>query len=196
MDQQNKLQKFQKAVFEEIETKIKLMREEAVVAEEAALSTNMDEQLMKAYNEIQTQVQEIRRSMKRQVAKYSLEEKRTILARRQELMQAVFDSVKARIGEYIKTEEYQTKLLQKLSAAAKGKELSNVKILVGEMDFQNAPVLKKAYGSSCEICQDKSLRLGGFILRDDANHIYFDETLETKLTEQKSYFIENSGFSL
>ena len=59
-----------------------------------------------------------------------------------------------------------------------------------------ADSLQKAFGRPCELCADSSAALGGFIVFDRAQNLYYDETFAQKLADQKPYFIEHSGFTL
>lgn len=197
MDQENKLKKFENAVFQEIETKIAEMHNSALAYEEEELEINVNAQLAKSYLQIQAQVQEIRRNARREVAKFSLVSKRDILKKRISLMEQAFDNVKVRLREYMKTDEYKKNLLSEVSSLTKSQAgLTNVKLFVAEQDFSFATELKAACAVPCEVEKDAQIKCGGFILRDDNACLYFDETLETKLYDQKSYFIENSGLAL
>ena len=64
--------------------------------------------------------------------------------------------------------------------------------MVGENDIKLADGIKAAYSLPCEVVLDRSVRLGGFIVRDDTDSVYFDESLGQKLNEQKVFFVEHN----
>lgn len=196
MDQQTKLTTFQKAVFSEVEEKIRQIRFEAEEQKKTEIQRHKDAQLVKSTGDVQKKTQEIRKKYRRETAKYSLDAKRTVLVKRMELTERIFDNTAKKILAFRNSERYTPFLLEKITAFAKMNPLPDVEILVGSEDFRSAEQIRKAYGLPCEVREDKAIQLGGFIVRDDARSIYFDETLQQKLADQKSYFIENSELYL
>ncbi|MFZ2539917.1 MAG: hypothetical protein WAX04_13640 [Oscillospiraceae bacterium] len=196
MDQPNKLQKFQAAVFAEIDTKTKLIKQEAEDFKNSELEKNRDMQLLKSYNEIQKNSQDIRKKLKREVAKFGLDCKRNVLIRRNEIKNRTFDNVTEKLFNFYNSADYNEYILAKLQSFAKANSLADVEIHVSERDYLNAQKLKDAYSLPCTFIEDKSIKLGGFILINTKDCIYFDETLTNILAEQKEYFIKNSGLFL
>ena len=196
MEQQNKLAKFEKAVYAEVDAKVDLIRREAEAEKESELQRNKDEQLAKSAAYVQKKTAEIKRNRKREVAKYSLDAKRSILKKRGEITERVFDAVSRKLEEYLSTPQYSEYLLQKIGEFSKANALSGIQIEVGEPDFEHAGKIKAAYSLPCEVVLNRTIRQGGFIVRDENDSVYFDETLSQKLAEQKSYFIENSELFL
>lgn len=196
MDQQTKLTTFQKAVFSEVEEKIRQIRFEAEEERKNTLAQHKDAQLIKSTNEVQRKTQEIRKKYKREAARYSLDAKRNVLVKRMELTDRIFENVSQKLAAFQKSDRYPSFLLEKVAAFAKENALPGIEIHVGPEDFRNAVKIKEAYALPCEVREDNAILLGGFIVRDDAKSIYFDETLGQKLADQKSYFIENSELYL
>lgn len=196
MDQASKLKKFEAAVLAEINTKTDLIKHEAQEFKKSELEKNSDTQLLKSYNEIQKQSQDMKKKFKREVAKFGLDAKRRVLIKRSDITKQVFDSVTARLLEFYNSEAYNEYLLRKLSNFAAKNPMPEVEILVSERDFLNAEKLKAAYTLPCTFTQDKSIKLGGFIVKDVKNNRHFDETLTNILAEQKGYFIQNSALFL
>lgn len=196
MDQNSKLQKFETAVFAEIDAKTEIIKHQAEDFKNSELEKNKDIQLLKSYNEIQKKSQEIRKKFKRDVAKFGLDSKRNILIKRNEITKKVFDNVTEKLNSFYNSAEYDNYMQKKLKSFSDKNALSDVEICVGEKDFANAESLKAAYSLPCSISLDKSIQIGGFILKDNKKNIYFDETLSYILSEQKEYFIQNSELFL
>ncbi len=196
MDQSSKLKKFEAAVLDEITVKTQLIKHEAEDFKNSELEKNRDMQLLKSYNEIQQKSQEIKKNLKREVAKFGLDAKRDVLIKRNEITQKVFDSVTKKLLDFYNSDDYDEYIINKLQSFSKANPLSDVEIHVGERDFNNVQKLKDAYSLPCTFAEDKSIKLGGFIVKGIKDSIYFDETLTNILAEQKEYFIQNSELFL
>lgn len=197
MEEQKKFQRFEAAVFAEVDAKVEQLRSEAVKEKEDALRQSEAEQSRKAADYVQKKLREIQLEHKRSAAKYSLECQRSILQKRSELQQSVFSTVQQKLTAFTGTPAYGEYLLSQIKAFAKAHPLRDATILLREQDMDQAKALEQAYALPCQIQADNALvGLGGFVVRDDASGLYFDESFAQKLADQKSYFIENSGLSL
>lgn len=191
-DENYKLAKFQAAVFAEVDLKAAQMKQEAEQYKEQELEKNKAKQLDRSYQIIQKKTQEIKKSCKRQVAKYSLDAKRSLLLKREEITKKIFESVAIRLAEFHKTEQYKDYLLKRIKKVSEN-NYDMVEILLLKEDMKFAEEIQKTYEHSCTVVETNRIQLGGFILRDDRDGIYIDETLEQKLQDQKAYYIQNSG---
>lgn len=196
MDQANKLEKFEKAVFAEIDIKTALVTREAEDFKNSELEKNKNKRLQTSYDEIQSGTAEIKKKFKREVAKFGLDSQRNILVKRNEITKKVFDAVKEKLLTFYNSSDYDEYLLKKLTGFSTANPLSDVEISVSEKDYKNADKLKSAYALPCSFIEDKAIKLGGFIVQDKKNHAYFDETHSNILDEQKDYFIQNSNLFL
>lgn len=196
MEQQEKLLKFQKAVFAEIEQKTALIRTDAEQNKAQTLEQTKEALLAKAENDFHTKTAEIRQEIRRETAKYSLELKRSLLKKRTELMEKIFAEVENKLRNYCKTEQYRSELLKRVAAFSAAHPTTDPVLSVSEDDMALAESLKEAFGRPCELCANNAAALGGFIVFDRAQNLYYDETFAQKLADQKPYFIEHSSFTL
>lgn len=196
MDQQEKLLKFQKAVFAEIEQKTATIRTDAEQNKVRTLEQTKEALLAKAEDELHEKTAEIRQENRRETAKCSLEMKRALLKKRTELTEKIFAEVEDKLRDYCKTEEYRSELLKRIAAFGAAHPTTDPVLSVSEDDMALAESLKEAFGRPCELCADNAAALGGFIVFDRAQNLYYDETFAQKLADQKPYFIEHSGFTL
>ncbi|WMJ22609.1 V-type ATP synthase subunit E family protein [Paludicola sp. MB14-C6] len=195
-NEEYKLAKFQAAVFAEIDAKAAQLEREAEELKEQELEKTKDEQLTKSFYLIQQKTEEIKKEYKHEVAKYSLEQKHAVLMKRNELTNNIFANVKQQIVDYTNTSEYKEYLLSSISHFAKDASYENLDIMVTSKDLAFADEIKKAFGKDCNVKESKTIELGGFIACNTEQGIYFDETLEQKLAEQKKYFIEHSQLDI
>ncbi len=190
-DEDYKLSKFKAAVFAEVDAKTAQIEQEAELYKQHELESCKDCQLEKSYQMIQQKSQEIKKRCKREVAKYSLDGKRDLLLKRNEITARVFDNVKAKLANYVQTAEYKNLLLDKIKEFTNKYKLSNIDIMVNHNDFSFADEIKSTYELPCNVIETNNINYGGFIACDSNNGIYFDETLEQKLNDQKNYFAEH-----
>lgn len=195
-DESNKLRKFQEAVFAEIDLKTSQIKQEAEQYKAREIEKSKDKKLDESYQIIQKKSQEIKQRCIQDVAKYAFDAKRSVLMKRNEITQRVFDNVTVKLNEYIKSDAYKAFLLKKIKEFKDKEGLSGVEIQVSLDDMKYAEDIKKVYALPCVIKGNDDITLGGFIVCDMENAIYFDETLQQKLESQKSYFIENSKLEL
>ena len=196
MEQQVKLSKFEKAVFAEVEAKVGEIHRQAEADKESTLRQSETDLRLQAEEAVQKQTQDIRRKSKREVAKFGLDAKRSVLKKRGEITDSIFAAVSRKLEEFRAAPDYEAYLLSRVAAFAQANPLANVRLLLAPADLPLAPKVREAYGLPCEVLASASVRLGGFIVRDAADSVYFDESLGQKLEDQKSYFIEHSQLDL
>lgn len=196
MADENKLSKFQAAVFAEVDTKVAQIKQEAEVYKEQELEKNKDVQLGKSYNLIQRRSQEIKKQCKRSVAKFSLDSKCELLTKRNELTSRIFDNVYNSLTKFVQSSDYNDYLLNTVKKFNPNVKSSDIEIMVSSKDIAIADQIEKACVVKCHVVESKQIKLGGFIARDIDNGIYFDETLEQKLADQKAYFIQHSKLDI
>jgi V/A-type H+-transporting ATPase subunit E len=195
-NEEYKLAKFQAAVFAEIDAKAAQIEHEAEEFKEQELEKTKDEQLTKSFYLIQEKSEEIKKDFKHEVAKFSLEQKHAVLLKRNEITENIFANVKQQVVDYTNTLEYKDYLLSSVSHFAKNASYDNLEIMVTSKDLAFANEIIKAYGKDCNVKESNTIELGGFIACNTDQGIYFDETLEQKLAEQKKYFIEHSQLDI
>lgn len=195
-DENYKLAKFQSAVFAEIDMKTAQIKQEAELLKEQELEKNKDIQLEKSYNHIQKRSNEIMKKYKRDVAKFSMDRKRDVLLKRGEITERVFNTVREQLGAFTETDEYKPFLCDAVKRAVASEACSSAKLLLREVDMPMAAELKQLFSCPCEVCDSRDVKIGGFILVDQAQGVYLDETLEQRLIEQKDYFMQHSQLNV
>ncbi len=195
-EQQEKLARFEKAVFAEVDAKADNIRRDAETGQKEMFSEYEILQAAKSEKELNRQKEELKKNAKHELAKFSLDCKRKLLVKRAELTDEVFASVQNRLQEFRASEEYPSYLLGCISAFSKTAPSAELKIFVHSADLPLAKDIQKACSQPCTVEADDSIDLGGFTARAENSGVCYDETLRQKLAGQKNYFIENSGLSL
>lgn len=195
-DESYKLKKFQDAVFAEVNAKAVQIKQEAEQYKEQELENNKTKLLEQSFILVENKTLEIKNKYKLEVAQHSLNAKRDILLKRNELTTKIIDNVKLKLKDFIKTTDYKDYLLKKIKSFSENEKLSDVTIFVMKDDMIFEQEIKTAYGLPCSIKINDEILFGGFIACDANCSVYFDETLEQKLLKQNSYVIENCKFEI
>ena len=56
--------------------------------------------------------------------------------------------------------------------------------------------LKESFGKLCKVLVSKEIKIGGLIAVNRNMNIIIDETLDSKLTDQREWFAENSKLNV
>lgn len=196
MEYEEKLKKFQSAVFNEIETKKDKATIESSKEFARKLRENTDRKLQTSYDDIQQKTADIKKDTKREIAKMGLDNKRTLISKRNELVETMFKSIENKILNFVKTQEYQDYFLDEIENFSRKYEISNVEIYIGQIDKNKEIYIQKAYKLPCSVVIDKRITLGGFAIKDEESCMYYDYTLHNKLKENKVDFVGDKYFVL
>lgn len=131
------------------------------------------------------------------LAKKTQEGQKKLFLERLAMTDNIFKKAEEKLIEYTKTTDYSEKLLNsaKEISALFGNE--SCVIYINSKDMTYANDIKALFDVETEITtDDKNIKIGGIKGYCKAMSIIADETLDSKLEEQKSWFIENSGLSL
>lgn len=127
------------------------------------------------------------------LAKNTQEGQRKLFVERVEMTENIFKKAEEKLIEYTKTSAYSEKLTEsaKEIAALFGKE--SCVLYVNERDLKAADKIKAFFGGEAEVKADKSVKIGGLKGYCENLRIVADETLDSKLADQREWFIENSN---
>lgn len=71
-----------------------------------------------------------------------------------------------------------------------------VVLSVREADLAYADALRAAFDRDCEVRADASIRIGGLKASCEAKGLLADDTLDSRLQDQRGWFLEHSGLTL
>lgn len=130
------------------------------------------------------------------VAAKTQEGQKNLFKERAKMTDEVFELAAQKLAAYTRTDEYTKKYFDGAKAIA---ELFNGKdciVYVREQDVHKTDELKKIFGGNAEIQVDKTIKIGGLKGYCESMGIIADETLDSKLEEQRGWFVENAGLSV
>lgn len=147
----------------------------------------------KAYMEYE--VARIRAEANRAISHKSEESRRKLTALRTSLCDAVFAEAREKLLAFRATPQYKDLVLKSVRNAAEmlsGDDTAEIFICRADEGF--AEEIKSAFGAPCEVQAAADIALGGVRVR--AGNYLIDDTLDKRLSAQKTWFLENSGLSV
>ena len=148
------------------------------------------------------------KQLKQQLIKESLAKKRseqtTLLAKRAQqgqrelflervrMTDEVFELAAERLRNYADTADYRQKLLDSAHRIAQMFGNESCVIYINERDMSQAYGISGFFGGNAEIKADKTIEIGGIKSDCKAKNIIADDTLDSKLAQQREWFIENA----
>ena len=154
------------------------------------------ESLKSAYQLIQHEMAEMRLAISTELSHKETESRRKLFAKREQIMEEVFTQAAKKIEAFVQTDQYLP-LLQKYAANLAGVLTAPDTVLyLRPADMQYAQQVSSAFGAPCSIKEDTGIRLGGIRGANESMGLVADETLDSKLAQQKEWFLSHSGLSV
>lgn len=142
----------------------------------------------KEYNVRRTQITS-------QLATRELNSRKALFKKRSELVDKVFSDAKEKLLIYTNTSKYTDALLKSAEEISTQTNNSKCVIKLKHSDSDKADAIKKIL-PDCDITFDSNIEIGGMIAICDEKNIIIDETIDTKLSDEKQNFIENCGLKV
>ncbi len=130
------------------------------------------------------------------LAKMTQDGQKKLFLKRAEMTDNIFKKAEEKLIEYTKTPEYSEKLVQSAKNISALFGAESCVLYINERDIAFADKIKALFSGETEVLSDYSVKIGGIKGFCKAMSIVADETLDSKLSAQKDWFIENSGLSV
>ncbi|MPM83323.1 V-type proton ATPase subunit E [bioreactor metagenome] len=153
--------------------------------------------LEEVYRYIHDEMVKVQDEYKQLLSKNIFDLKRNLLLRRDEILNLVFNEVKEKLIGYTKSEEYTPYMESLVKEAVKSIQSKEITILVKNDDLSLSELLKTAaLPILCQVEPSGDIMLGGLIVNSASDHIFIDETLDTRFLAERRGFILQSGLSI
>ena len=116
-----------------------------------------------------------------------------LLMKREEIINAVFSEVRARLAEYTKTDEYKNYVIERIKAAKSAMGVKDATITLRPSDKSLENDVKSAWGNGARIVYSPTIENGGAMIASEENQIVVDETFDKRLIDAQSDFVKTSG---
>lgn len=130
------------------------------------------------------------------LAKKTQDGQKTLFLQRAKMTEEVFDKAEKKLMEYTQTPAYKEKLngsAQNIAALFDGNPCV---LYISEKDGDAADSILEHFNGTAEIKTDKAIQIGGIKGYCKTMRIIADETLDSKLAQQREWFIENAALSV
>lgn len=188
----DKVLKIGYAITLQAEAESKKIIQEANEIRDREISRYRDQVIDEMFGRIQNETRCIRERTLREKAVAVSNAYRELLRRREELSAGVFQAVRDRLEEYTGTEEYRASMLKHLSEVKEQWDHNSSVVMLRPADMALEDRIKAAL-PGCEVRATRQIRLGGFRLRNTQAGILLDETLDSRLEDQRSWYLQNCG---
>ena len=172
---------------------------------EAQVDKANEEALERARADAQTQAQQLisrelykrRVALNQRVAKEEADLRAALAGRRTEIADQIFSDAAKALSEFTGKPEYKRFLSDSAVRCAALLPQGEVVVLsVREADLAYADALRAAFDRDCEVRADASIRIGGLKASCEAKGLLADDTLDSRLQDQRGWFLEHSGLTL
>lgn len=112
---------------------------------------------------------------------------------RSAMVDEVFEQAAQKLVAFTAEDRYKEQLKESAKAIAELFEESDCVLYLNERDLGAAEELKGFFSGSVQIQADSSIRIGGVRGYSESKRIIADETLDSKLKEQREWFVEHAA---
>lgn len=195
MAQDDRVSKFVTAITREAEEQRQRIEQETKDFIASEMEKAEMEALNDSYKMIQRAVSNIRADVGSQLSSKMMENRRALLARREEILEEVLGKAGERLVAFTQTADYAAFLTASAKKALAVLRTEKPTVYLRSADKAREAEITAAIGP-CRFEEDASIRLGGLRMTDAAGKIAVDDTLDTRLAAQRTWFQQNSGLVL
>lgn len=188
---EQKLQKIEELILKKANAKADDLIFNAMTQKNEMLEEKEIEVLQKKYKEINTETLNIRKKAVQHIAEYELKNKRKLLLAKDDFTNRIFENVFVKLCKFTKKDEYR-ELFKKKLKKMENKNILEIDFYIKSDDGVLDSLIKDIFGDEVNIKEDSDIKIGGFKMINNKTGLCLDETLDSKLSEQKSWFYCNS----
>ena len=154
------------------------------------------EVLRDAYYLIQNEMAQMKKNISSEVSRLEVEKRKELFAKRNAIMDEVLGKAREKLVAFTKTQEYVELLKRSASSISEVLKKSGTTLYICRDDEHLAEAIREAYGKICKVEVSNDIKIGGILAVNKVMSLVVDETLDSKLDDQKQWFAENSKLSL
>lgn len=195
MTQDNKTSSFLKAINKYAQQQSDAILKEAEEFRQKEIERATKEAITDAYTLIQKNITLEKAKIVSDYAKLSQKSRSEIFVRRNEIVEEVFEKATSKLVSFTKTAEYDEYIKKSASEIAKLFEDKNCVISIKNDDAHKTDMIK-AIVPNCTVEFDNSIVIGGIKGYCEELSVIADDTLDSKLLNQRQWFAENSNLEV
>jgi len=196
MDNENeKVGKFLQAINDYAEEQRKKILDEVRECYSAEMERAEKEALSEAQQLVEREKAQNRNQIRHEISSKEMEAKRQLVSHRSNLVEGIFHDVSIRLLAFTATPGYEA-FLKKVAAKLSDVLADvNAELYIRKEDEAFIPAIRAVFGD-CEIKISKDVHLGGILGISRQRGIIADETLDSRLEAQRTWFAANSGLTM
>lgn len=186
----------QKSVMDQAGAEAQKLLDQAKEYKESAMKKAEADVLQELYSRIQDEVAEIHTSATRSVSQKESKERQDLLLRREEITRSVFEQVKRRLLDFTKTPAYNDLMTEIAKELGVRCPMEGTIVMLRREDYHLAAKLGEYFGKNVRILADEAIHIGGIKVMNQSSGVFMDETLDSRLEDQKPWFYSHSGLTI
>ena len=147
-------------------------------------------------NMVQRELVSMKNRIAVDISHKELEERKKLARKRQCIMKDVFTLCREKLLEFRNTHEYTDFLKGCVKGIAEVLKYDDTKLYIMREDEKYVDLIKENFGMKCDILYSNDISIGGIYGFSEKANIIADETIDSRLCEQKEWFKENYGIQL
>ena len=195
MNEKTKESKFLDAINKYAEQQKSQITQEIETYKNEKIEQATEQGLQDAYDLIHDDITRRKSAIVNRLALEELKLRNELFLERQAICDKVFAQARQKLIDFTASADYQPFLersLQRIAEHCRG-NACQLRIAAGDSERRD---LIDRYLSNAEVSIDPSITLGGVKAYCHTLGILMDDTLDTRLEQQRSWFIENSGLKV
>ena len=193
---ENKTDNFLKAIKKYAKAQKKSMRYEVNQLKTERLKEADEKGKMDKDALIREKLNEKRNKMTAQLAKKTQEGQKKLYIERSAMTEEVFKLAADKLVAFTQTDKYRSMLIDGAKEIADLFGDEDCVIYVKESDMSFDSQIRELFGGNAEVRADNTIVIGGVKGFCKSMGIIADETLDSKLDEQRGWFVENADLSV
>ena len=145
---------------------------------------------------IREKLTEKHNSMTAQLAKKTQEGQKKLYIERSAMTDEVFKLAAEKLIAFTHSDKYEPMLFDGAKAVAELFGENDCVVYVKDSDMSYGDKIKSFFGGNAEVAADETIKIGGVKGFCKSMGIIADETLDSKLEEQRGWFVENAELSV
>lgn len=192
-----KLEKFTSAVLKDADEQRSKILNEIEEYRSLQIEKAEEEILNDAYVMIQNEIAHTKNKNSRQISLSELESRRKLLKLRDDISRSVFEDAAKSLRDFTATSKYVDYICGIIKKCMETFPAGKSVIMVRKDDLQYKDKLLSAFGRADAVCEASAdINIGGVIIYNHDKGIVVDETLDSKLENQKDWFAATSGLTI
>lgn len=186
----------QKSVMDQAGAEAQKLLDQAKEYKESAMKKAEADVLQELYSRIQDEVAEIHTSATRSVSQKESKERQDLLLRREEITRSVSEQVKRRLLDFTKTPAYNDLMTEIAKELGVRCPMEGTIVMLRREDYHLAAKLGEHFCKNVRILADEAIHIGGIKVMNQSSGVFMDETLDSRLEDQKPWFYSHSGLTI